>query len=95
MQPPQSDTTPLAAYVFKTATDRFVGTLNYFRIFSGGLKSGSTYYNADKGHDERFGQLLVMRGKEQIPVPVLHAGDTVEVELEGIGTLVNPVEEGA
>lgn len=72
---PQSDDGPLAAFVFKTATDRFVGTLNYFRIFSGSLKSGSTYYNSDKGQDERFNQLLVVRGKEQMPVPVLHAGD--------------------
>src|SRR5260221_8876171 len=50
-------------------------TLNYFRIFSGHLKSDATYFNAEKNHDERFGQLLVMRGKEQIPVPELHAGD--------------------
>jgi elongation factor G len=73
--PPQSDDRPVATFVFKSATDRFVGTLNYFRVFSGSLKSGSTYFNADKEHEERFGQLLVMRGKEQIPVPVLHAGD--------------------
>ena len=72
---PQSDAGPVAAYVFKTASDRFIGTLNYFRIFSGHLKSGATYFNAEKNHDERFGQLLVMRGKEQIPVPELHAGD--------------------
>src|SRR5581483_1930973 len=75
LQPPQTDDGPLAAFVFKTTTDRFVGTLNYFRIFSGSLKSGSTYFNADRNHEERFGQLLIMRGKEQIPVNVLHAGD--------------------
>ena len=49
--------------------------MNYFRIFSGHLKSGSTYYNAEKGQDERFGQLLVLRGKEQFPVTELHGGD--------------------
>src|SRR5581483_5088609 len=75
LQPPQTDDGPLAAFGFKTTTDRFVGTLNYFRIFSGSLKSGSTYFNADRNHEERFGQLLIMRGKEQIPVNVLHAGD--------------------
>jgi elongation factor G len=75
LERPQSDNGPVAAFVFKTATDRFVGTLNYFRIFSGSLKSGSTYYNSDKSQDERFNQLLVMRGKEQMPIPVLHAGD--------------------
>jgi elongation factor G len=75
LQPPQKDDGPLAAFVFKTATDRFVGTLSYFRIFSGSLKSGSSYLNSDKGQEERFTQLLVMRGKEQITVPTLHAGD--------------------
>jgi elongation factor G len=72
---PQSDAGPLAAFVFKSAIDRFVGQLNYFRIFSGMLKSGSTYYNANTGAEERFGQLLVIRGKEQVPVNELHAGD--------------------
>ncbi|MCE7945856.1 MAG: elongation factor G [Chloroflexi bacterium CFX4] len=72
---PQSDDKPLGAFVFKTVFDRFVGTLNYFRIFSGKLESGHTYFNAEKGQEERLGQLLVMRGKEQISVPVLHAGD--------------------
>lgn len=75
LQPPQTDDGPVAAFVFKTTTDRFVGTLNYFRIFSGSLKSGNSYFNADRNHEERFGQLLIMRGKEQIPVSVLHAGD--------------------
>ncbi len=75
LQPPQKDTGPLAAFVFKTSTDRFVGTLNYFRIFSGSLKAGSTYYNADKNQDERFTQLLILRGKEQFTVPAIHAGD--------------------
>jgi elongation factor G len=72
---PQSDSGPLAAYVFKTANDRFVGTLNYFRIFSGTMQSGHTYFNANTGQEERVGQLLVIRGKEQIPVTELHAGD--------------------
>jgi elongation factor G len=72
---PRSDEGPLAAFVFKTAYDRFVGSLTYFRVFSGKLESGHTYYNVDQSQEERFGQLLVMRGKEQIPVPVLHAGD--------------------
>ncbi len=72
---PQSDDAPLAAFAFKTQQDRFVGTLTYFRIFSGKMESGHTYYNSEKATDERFNQLLVIRGKEQIPVPVLHCGD--------------------
>jgi elongation factor G len=75
LHPPQTDEAPLAAFVFKTAYDRYVGTLNFFRIFSGSMKSGATYFNAATGQEERFGQLLVMRGKEQLPVAELHAGD--------------------
>ena len=73
--PPQSDGDPLAAYVFKTLNDRFVGTLNYFRIFSGTISSDGRNLNADSGADERFNSLFVMRGKEQIPVKKLRAGD--------------------
>ncbi len=75
LTPPQSDSKPLAAFVFKSANDRYVGTLSYLRVFSGHLKSGGTYFNASSSQDERIGQLLVMRGKEQIPVNELHAGD--------------------
>jgi elongation factor G len=72
---PQTDDGPLAAYVFKTITDRFVGTLNYFRIFSGSIQTGHGYFNATRGVEEKFNSLMVMRGKEQLPVQVLHAGD--------------------
>lgn len=72
---PQREDGPLAAYVFKTTNDKYVGTLTYFRIFSGMMTSGSTYYNANTGADERFNQLLDVRGKETIPVDKLHVGD--------------------
>ncbi|MBZ0280998.1 MAG: elongation factor G [Anaerolineae bacterium] len=72
---PQTDDGPLAAYVFKTTNDRFVGTLNYFRIFSGSVKAGQNYYNSTRDVDEKLNTLLVMRGKEQLPVTTLHAGD--------------------
>jgi elongation factor G len=75
MMPPQKDDGLLAAYVFKTTTDRFVGTLNYFRIFSGSVRSDGRYWNATRGVEERFNSLMVMRGKEQMPISVLHAGD--------------------
>ncbi|MCY4017885.1 MAG: elongation factor G [Chloroflexi bacterium] len=75
LQGPHSDDGPLAAYVFKTLNDRFVGTLNYFRIFSGTMSNDGRYHNANSGEDERFNSLFVMRGKEQIPVQTLHAGD--------------------
>lgn len=72
---PQREDGPLAAYVFKTTTDKYVGTLSYFRIFSGMMTGGSTYYNSTTGTDERFNQLLDVRGKETIPVEKLHVGD--------------------
>jgi elongation factor G len=72
---PQSDTGPLAAYVFKTTTDRYVGTLTYFRIFSGMMRSGETYHNATSKNDERFTSLLRIRGKDTEPVETLHVGD--------------------
>ncbi len=75
LQPPQSDDDPLAAYVFKTLNDRFVGTLNYFRIFSGAISSDGRNLNGNSGTVERFNSLFVMRGKEQLPVDKLHAGD--------------------
>ncbi len=75
LQPPQSDEDPLAAYVFKTLNDRYVGTLNYFRIFSGAISSDGRNLNGNSGAEERFNSLFVMRGKEQMPVDKLHAGD--------------------
>jgi len=75
LMPPQTDEGPLAAYVFKTTNDRFVGTLNYFRIFSGSIQADQRYYNATREVEERFGSLIVIRGKEQSNVTILHAGD--------------------
>jgi elongation factor G len=72
---PHADGDPLVAYVFKTLNDRFVGTLNYFRIFSGSISSDGRYANVNSGEDERFNSLFVMRGKEQFPAKTLHAGD--------------------
>ena len=75
LAPPQTDSDPLAAYVFKTLNDRFVGTLNYFRIFSGAISSDGRNLNASSDTEERFNALFVMRGKEQLPVKTLRAGD--------------------
>ncbi len=72
---PHTDDDPLRAYVFKTLNDRFVGTLNYFRIFSGTISSDSRNINVNSDTEERFNSLFVMRGKEQLPIKKLHAGD--------------------
>ncbi|MGJ3238425.1 MAG: elongation factor G [Anaerolineae bacterium] len=71
---PQSDEKPLAAYVWKTATDKF-GTLNYLRIFSGKISANSRNINVRTGEEERFGNLMTLRGREQLEASVLHAGD--------------------
>lgn len=72
---PQSDEKPLAAYVFKTVNDRFVGTMSYIRIFSGYIKQDSRNYNVTRQVEERFNNLMLARGKETLPVSILHAGD--------------------
>jgi elongation factor G len=73
--PPQADEGKLGAYVFKTLNDRFVGTLSFVRVFSGKITSDSRNWNNTRGTDERFTGLMTMRGKEQVPLGVLHAGD--------------------
>jgi elongation factor G len=72
---PQSDDDPLAAYVFQTVNDRYVGTLNYMRVFSGMIESNNTYYNATTETVERFNALMFSHGKETEPASVVHAGD--------------------
>jgi len=66
---------PLAAIVFKTTADPFVGKLTLFRVRDGMLNSNSTVYNSRAESDERIGQIYVMCGKEQIPVDQVRAGD--------------------
>ncbi|MEW6568599.1 MAG: elongation factor G [Chloroflexota bacterium] len=72
---PASDAGPLAAYVWKTTADPFVGKITYLRVYSGILSSDSRVWNQAKGSEERLGTLHILRGKEQIPVKNLHAGD--------------------
>jgi len=66
---------PLAALVFKTTADPYVGKLTYLRVYSGVLKGDSSAWNSNKAAAERIGQLFVARGKAQEPVPQLVAGD--------------------
>jgi len=72
---PASDAGPLAVYIWKTTADPFVGKLNYIRVYSGTLHSDTRVWNHNKGVEERLGTLYVMRGKEQLSVKILHAGD--------------------
>lgn len=66
---------PVAALVFKTAADPFVGKLSYFRVYSGAFSGDSQMYNANKGETERVAQVFEIQGKEQSAVPELAAGD--------------------
>jgi len=72
--PPKNDG-PLAALVFKTAADLFVGKLSYFRVYSGNLASDSQLINANTSGAERIGQVFVINGKEQETVTDLATGD--------------------
>jgi elongation factor G len=66
---------PLAAIVFKTAADPFVGRLTYVRVVSGTFRGDSHVWNANQKADERIGQLIILKGKAQDHAPTLAAGD--------------------
>ena len=66
---------PLAALVFKTTADPFVGKLSYFRVYSGELKSDSQVWNANVSEAERVGQAFEVSGKSQRGVDAVVAGD--------------------
>jgi elongation factor G len=78
---------PLAALVFKTLSDPYVGKLTYFRVYSGALRSDSHVFNTSRDHDERVGQLYVIRGKQQEAATEIGAGDIGAVaKLQVTGT---------
>lgn len=66
---------PLAAFVFKTIADPFVGKISIFKVNAGVIKSNTTVYNATKDKEERVGNLFFLLGNKQIPTDVISAGD--------------------
>ncbi|HEY5729842.1 MAG TPA: elongation factor G [Anaerolineales bacterium] len=74
-----SNSSPLAAYVWKTTADPFVGKMTYFRVLSGTVEADSHVWNQTKEADERMSGLHFQRGKEGIPTKVVHAGDIAVV----------------
>jgi elongation factor G len=66
---------PLAALVFKTVSDPYVGHITMFRVFSGRVRPDAPIFNATKGAEERVGQVFVLRGKEHDTVAEVPAGD--------------------
>jgi elongation factor G len=72
---PSTDKAPFAALVFKIATDPFVGSLAYFRVYSGVLKSGVSVLNSTKDKKERIGRLLQMHANTRSEITEVRAGD--------------------
>ncbi|MFC3095160.1 elongation factor G [Alteromonas sediminis] len=69
------DNEPFSALAFKIATDPFVGTLTFFRCYSGVVKTGDTVYNPVKGKRERFGRIVQMHSKDREELKEVRAGD--------------------
>ena len=74
-----SNTAPLAAYVWKTTADPFVGKQTFFRIYSGSIAGDSRVWNQNKEIEERFGSVNIPVGKNQVNVGIIHAGDIANV----------------
>ncbi|OGT41875.1 MAG: translation elongation factor G [Gammaproteobacteria bacterium RIFCSPHIGHO2_12_FULL_37_34] len=70
-----ADNEPFSALAFKIATDPYVGTLTYFRVYSGVLRSGDTVYNPIKDREERIGRLLQMHANDRTEIKEVYAGD--------------------
>ncbi len=66
---------PFSAHVFKTLADPFVGKISMFRVMSGTLKADSEVFNTNKEKKERLSGLFLLRGKKQIPMTEIIAGD--------------------
>jgi len=92
-KPPRDDE-PFAALAFKIATDSFVGSLTFFRVYSGVMKTGDTIYNPIKGKKERVGRLLQMHSNDREEIKEVRAGDiAAAVGLKDVttgDTLVDP-----
>ena len=70
-----SQDAPLAALVFKTSADPYVGKLTYFRVYNGVINSNSQVWNTNRNSVERIGQLFILKGKTQEPVAKVGVGD--------------------
>lgn len=70
-----NDDEPFAALAFKITTDPFVGTLTYFRVYSGVLRSGDSVYNPVKDKRERIGRILQMHANSREEIKEVRAGD--------------------
>ena len=82
-----SDDEPFAALAFKIATDPFVGSLTFFRVYSGVLESGDSVFNPVKGRKDRIGRILQMHANTREDIKEVRAGDiAAAVGLKNIST---------
>ncbi|WP_199610661.1 elongation factor G [Flocculibacter collagenilyticus] len=72
---PSDDNAPFSALAFKIATDPFVGTLTFFRVYSGVVKTGDSVYNPVKQKKERFGRIVQMHSNDRQELKEVRAGD--------------------
>ena len=72
---PSRDDAPFAALAFKIATDSFVGTLTFFRVYSGVLRTGDQVFNPIKGKRERIGRMVQMHSNNRNEIEEVRAGD--------------------
>ena len=66
---------PLAALVFKTLSDPYMGQISIFKVFSGKLQTNASFHNASKGAREKGGPIFTLMGKTQVPMESAQAGD--------------------
>ncbi|MDR0631139.1 MAG: elongation factor G [Holosporales bacterium] len=71
------ESSPFTGLAFKIATDPFVGSITFLRVYSGVLESGSSVYNSSKGKNERIGRMLLMHANNREDIKVARAGDIV------------------
>jgi elongation factor G len=72
---PAKDDAPFSALAFKIMTDPFVGTLTFFRVYSGSITSGASVYNSTRTKRERIGRLLKMHANKREEIKEVYAGD--------------------
>jgi len=84
---PVDDDAPFAALAFKIATDPFVGTLTFFRVYSGKLESGNAVFNSVKGKKERVGRMVQMHANDREEIKEVLAGDiAAAIGLKNVST---------
>ena len=81
------DSEPFSALAFKVATDQFVGTLTFFRVYSGVLNSGDQIYNTNRTRRERVGRMVQMHSNSRAEIKEVRAGDiAAAIGLKGTTT---------